>query len=182
MDGTNMYAQSMSQPIPCDEIELWHSHPHLCMNKLEEILNAPDDSDFGYFLKIDLRYLDNIKEKTKDFPLCPENKIVHKEKHDGYLEKIKLKMYTKAKKLICDRTDKKKSLVHYRMLKFYVRHGMIVDKIPEIIYFKQSKLLEKYLTISTQKRNKAKTDFEKDFYKTLNNAFYGKKRKMYEIV
>ena len=52
---------------------------------------------------------------------------------------------------------------------------MIVDKVHGIIYFKQSKLLKKYLTISAQKRNKANTDFEKDFYKTFNNAFYGKK-------
>ena len=60
------------------------------------------------------------------------------------------------------------------MLKFYVRHGMVVDKIHEIISFKQSKWLEKYIIFDTQKRNKAKNDFEKDFYKLLNNAFYVK--------
>ena len=60
------------------------------------------------------------------------------------------------------------------MLKFYVRHGMVVDKIHEIISFKQSKWLEKYINFNTQKRNKAKNDFEKDFYKLLNTAFYGK--------
>ena len=60
------------------------------------------------------------------------------------------------------------------MLKSYVRHGMIVDKIHEIISFKQSKWLEKFLSFKTQKRNKAINDFEKDFYKLLNNAFYGK--------
>ena len=51
---------------------------------------------------------------------------------------------------------------------------MIVDKIHEIISFKQSKWLEKNISSNTQKRNKAKNDFEKDFYKLLNNAFYGK--------
>ena len=34
--------------------------------------------------------------------------------------------------------------------------------------------MEKYISFNTQKRNKAKNDFEKDFYKLLNNAFYGK--------
>ena len=38
-----------------------------------------------------------------------------------------------TKKLICDRTDKRKYLIHYRMLKFYVRHGMIVEKFQEVI-------------------------------------------------
>ena len=60
------------------------------------------------------------------------------------------------------------------MLKFYVRHGMVVGKIHEVISFTQSKWLEKYINFNTQKRNKAVNDFEKDFYKLLTNAFYGK--------
>ena len=60
------------------------------------------------------------------------------------------------------------------MLKFYVKHGMIVDKVHNVISFKQSRWLEEYISFKTQKLNKAKNDFEKDFYKLLNNAFYGK--------
>ena len=51
---------------------------------------------------------------------------------------------------------------------------MIVDKVHTVISFKQSKWLEKYKSFNTQKRNNAKNDFEKDFYKLLNDAFYGK--------
>ena len=51
---------------------------------------------------------------------------------------------------------------------------MIVEKIHEIISFKQSKWLEGYISFNTQKRNKAKNDFEKDFFKFLNNAAFGK--------
>ena len=51
------------------------------------------------------------------------------------------------------------------MLKFYVRHGMVVEKIHEIISFKQSKWLEKIVSFNTQKRNRAENDFEKDFFK-----------------
>ena len=76
--------------------------------------------------------------------------------------------------MICDWSDKKNYVVDYRMLKFYIRHGMVVDKIHNIISFKQSRWLEKFISFNTQKRNKAKNDFEKDFYKILNNAFYGK--------
>ena len=60
------------------------------------------------------------------------------------------------------------------MLKFYVRNGMIVEKVHNVISFKQSRWLKKYIGFKTQKRTKAKNDFEKDFYKLLNNAFYGK--------
>ena len=90
------------------------------------------------------------------------------------MKQIKPENYAKSKKLICGWTDKKNYLVHYRMLKLYVRHGMVVDKIHETISFKQSNWLEKYINFNTQKQNKAKNDLEKDSYKLLNNAFYGK--------
>ena len=51
---------------------------------------------------------------------------------------------------------------------------MIVEKIHEIISFRQSKWLEKYISFNTQKRNKAKTDFEKGFFKLLVNAAFGR--------
>ena len=54
---------------------------------------------------------------------------------------------------------------------------MIVDKPHTIISFKQSSWLEKYRSFNTQKRNKAKDDFEKDFYKIINSALYGKTTK-----
>ena len=90
------------------------------------------------------------------------------------MKKIKPKNYTKSKKLICDWTDKKKYLIHYRMLKLDVRLGMIVEKNHELISFNQSKWLEKYTNFNTQKRNKAKNDFEKEFYNILVNAAFGK--------
>ena len=60
------------------------------------------------------------------------------------------------------------------MLKFYVRHGMVVEKVHEILSFKQSRWLEGYISFNTQKRSKAKNDFEKDFFKLLVNAAFGK--------
>ena len=60
------------------------------------------------------------------------------------------------------------------MLKFSVRHGMVIDEVHEIISFRQSKWLEKYVNLSTIERSKAKNDLQKDFYKLLNIAFHGK--------
>ena len=165
VDAKILYGHSMSQPLLYDEFKFDKSV------KLKDILNTPDEGDFGYFVEVYLRNPDNVKEKAKNFPFCPENKNIHKDKYNDYMKKIKSKIYTIAKKLICDWTDKKNYLVHYKMLEFFVRHGMIVDKIHEISSFKQSKWLEKYINFNTQKRNKAIKDFEKDFYKLLNNAF-----------
>ena len=49
IDANNLYGHSMSQPLPYDEIEMWHSHPDLYMKKLEKNLSTPDDSDFVFF-------------------------------------------------------------------------------------------------------------------------------------
>ena len=43
------------------------------------------------------------------------------------MKKIKPDTYNQTRKLICDWSDKKNYLVHYRMLKFYVIHGIIVE-------------------------------------------------------
>ena len=68
MDATNSYGHSMSQMLPYDEIEIWQGHPDLYMDKIEENLNTPDDSDIGYFIEVYLGYPDNIEEKLKKFP------------------------------------------------------------------------------------------------------------------
>ena len=121
-----------------------------------------------------MTYPDNIKKKTKNFPFGPVNKKNNPDDFSDYMKTIKPDTYTQTKKIICDWSDKKIYLIHYRMLKIYVRHGMIVDKVHEITSFKQSKRLEKYINFNTQKRNQAVSDLEKDFYKLHNNAFYGR--------
>ena len=138
-------------------------------------MNTPDDSDIGYFIEADLRYPDNIKEKTKNFPFAPENKIIHKDKYNDndYMKQIKPKTMQNLRNYYVI-GQIKSFFVHYRMLKFYVRHGMVIDKIHEIIPFEQSNWLEKYINFNNQKQNNAKYDFEKDFYKLLNNTCYGK--------
>ena len=121
-----------------------------------------------------MTYPNNIKEKTKNFPVAPVNKKINPDKFGDYMKEIRPDTYVQSSKLICDWSDKKNYLVHYRMLKFYIRKGMIVDKVHNIISFKQSRWLEKYINFNTEKRNQAVNGFEKDFYKLLNNAFYGK--------
>ena len=125
-DANKLYDHSRIQPLPYDEIEMWHGHPDLYKNKLEEISKTPDDSDIRYVIKVDLKYPDNIKENKRNFPFCPENKVILEDKNNDYMKQTKPKNYTETKKLECDWSDKKNCLVHYRMLKVYVRLGSIV--------------------------------------------------------
>ena len=81
------------------------------------------------------------------------------------MKKIKPGAYTQTKKVIGNWSAKKNYLIHHKMLNFYLRHGMIIDKVHEKTSFKQSNWLEKFKNFNTQKRNQAVNDFEKHFYK-----------------
>ena len=154
-DSNILYGHAMSLPLPYDEIKFDKNV------KLEDILNTPDDSDIGYFIETDLKYPHIIKERTESFPFCPENKKNNSGDYSEYeyKESIKPNNYTQTKKLICDFSDNKNYLTHYRMSKNYVRYGMEVEKVHTVISFKQSKCLEKYISFNNQKRKKAKNDF-----------------------
>ena len=89
IDANNLYGHSMSQPLPYDEIEMSYGHPNLYMNKIEEFLSTPDDSDNAYFLEVDLRYPDNIRQKTKFFPFAPVNKKINPADFSEYMKTIK---------------------------------------------------------------------------------------------
>ena len=168
IDANNLYGYAMSQSLPYEDLKFESNID------IESILSNPDDSEIGYFVEVDLKYPDEIKDKTKNFPFCLENKFSPTDKYTDHMNMNKPESYVKCKKLICDWTDKQKYLVHYRLLKFYVKPGMEITKVHEVISFKQKKWLEKCIDHNTQKRNKTKDDFEKDFYNLLNNAFYGK--------
>ena len=97
-----------------------------------------------------------MKEKTKHFPFCPENKVSPQDKLSNSMNETKPKHYIQNKKLICDWTDKKRYVTQYRIIKFYVKHGMIVDKFHGIISFKQSMWLEKDIRYYSKKESSCK--------------------------
>ena len=137
----------MSQSLPIDE------------NKfdkkviLEYKLKNSDDNDINYFLEVDLSYLHNMREKTKYFPFAPEIKKIKPDNFTPYKNKNKPDSNEPHEKLIYVWTDRKKIFFHYRMLKIYVRNGMIVDKSRELISVKQNKWLEMYINLNTQKKS-----------------------------
>ena len=80
----------------------------------------------------------------------------------------------KCKKLVYNLYDKKKYVVHIRSLKQALNRGLILKKVHRIIQFNQEAWLKPYIDMNTELRKKAKNDFQKDFFKLMNNAVFGK--------
>ena len=175
IDANNLYGWAMSQYLPTSEFEkLDFPEEYELEQIVEDLRFIPDNNEYGYFIECDLEYPAEIKEKTENFPLCPYQTKADPNLFSEYMNSVKQPNYKPTEKLMCDLTNKYNYMMHYRMFKFYTNLGMKVTKIHTIYRFKQSAWLEKYINHNTQKRTKAKTNFEKDLYKLMNNAFFGK--------
>ena len=80
----------------------------------------------------------------------------------------------KCKKLVSNLYGKKNYVVHIRSLKQALNHGLILKKVHRVIQFNQEAWLKPYIDMNTKYRKNAKNDFEKDFFKLMNNAVFGK--------
>jgi hypothetical protein len=81
---------------------------------------------------------------------------------------------TKITKLCTSFEDKIKYGVNYILLKLYIELGVKVTKFHRVLQFKQADYMKSYIMKNTNERANAKNDFEKDFYKLMNNSVYGK--------
>ena len=80
----------------------------------------------------------------------------------------------KCNKLVCNLYDKKNYVVHIKSLEQALSHGLILKKIHRVIQFNQEAWLKPYIDMNTELRKQAENDFEKDFFKLMNNAVFGK--------
>ena len=179
IDANNFFGWAMSQYLPTGDFKKMRlfgcDNDELLIDEIkEDILNTPDDCAYGYFIECDMLYPVEIKEKTENFPLCPYQTKADPECFSEYMNSVKQPNYKPTEKLMCDLTNKYNYMMHYRIFKFYTSLGMKVTKIHCVYRFKQLLWLEKYIIRNTQKRTKAKTNFDKDLYKLMNNAFFGK--------
>lgn len=116
--------------------------------------------------------------RTGDYPLLPENLEITDKMISPYTRTIRTKRglseaFT-GTKLAPNMLPKKKYVVHLRNLQYYLSLGVVLTKVHRIISFYQEAWIEPYIQQNTILRQQAADDFEKTYYKLLNNAFFGK--------
>ena len=79
-----------------------------------------------------------------------------------------------VEKLVPNLRDKKNNVIHIQALNQVLQHGLRLDRIRRAIEFDQLPWLKIYIDFNTQLRTAATNDFEKDFFKLMNNSVFGK--------
>ena len=155
LDANNLYRAAISEKLPINEFN-WVNDISRINEKFVKSYDKKN-SDKGYILEVDVDYPSKLHKLHSDMPFLPE--------------RIKI---GKTQKLVCNLRDKKKYIVHISILKQALNHGLKLKKVPRVIEFNQEAWLKKYIDINTELRKKASNDFEKDFFKLMNNTVFGK--------
>ena len=155
LDANNLYGCAMSMKLPT------HGFKWLTSGEMEKLFNNQVVQIWEKtpcILEVDLEYPENLHDLHNDYPFCPE----------------RLECKNGVEKLIPNLRDKTKYVIHYKNLIQCLKAGLKLKKIHRGIKFIESKWMKPYIEMNTNLRTKAKNNFEKDFFKLMNNSVFGK--------
>ena len=155
LDANNLYGAAMSEKLPV------HSFKWMTEKEINNIFNNQIVQVWEKtpcILEVDLIYPEELHDLNNDYPLCPE----------------RVECDHGVKKLIPNLRDKYNYVIHYKNLMQCLRLGMKLKKIHRGIKFKEAAFLKPYIDKNTSLRAQAKNNFEKDFFKLMNNSVFGK--------
>ena len=124
---------------------------------LKKLTNLSKKDKRGYLLEVDVKYPKELHENHNELPFLAE--------------KMKIK---RVEKLVPNLKCKKRYVVHIKTLDQALKHGLKLKKVHRVIKFQQSRWMKAYIMLNTRLRKDAKNEFEKDFFKLMNNSVFGK--------
>jgi len=132
----------MSLPLPVRGFK-W-------MTDLKNWREHSDREGRGCILEVDLEYPKKLYDLHNEYPLAP-----------GRIE------INKVETLIPNLNEKKKHVLHHKILKQYLDLGLKLTKIHRGISFDEKAWLKPYIELNTNLRSKAQNEFEKDFFQNV---------------
>ena len=155
LDANNLYGCAMSEKLPI------HSFKWLSSGEMEKLFNNQVVQIWEKtpcILEVDLEYPEELHNLHNDYPFCPE----------------RVECKNRVEKLIPNLRNKTKYVIHYKNLIQCLKAGLKLKKIHRGIKFIESAWLKPYIDKNTNLRTQAKNNFEKDFFKLMNNSVFGK--------
>ena len=150
LDANNLCGWAMSQPLPTGGFKWTDVNP----NEISELATRTYK---GYVLEVDVSYPKELHNQHNDLPFMCERMEING-----------------VEKLVPNLRDKKNYVIHIQALNQVLQHGLRLDRIHRVIEFDQSPWLKTYIDFNTQLGTAATSDFEKDFFKLMNNSVFGK--------
>ena len=155
LDANNLYGCAMSEKLPT------HGFKWLTSGEMEKLFNnrvVQIWEKTPCILEVDLEYPENLHDLHNDYPFCPE----------------RVECKNGVEKLIPNLRNKTKYIIHYKNLIQCLKAGLKLKKIHRGIKFIESEWMKPYIEMNTNLRTQAKNNFEKDFFKLMNNSVFGK--------
>ena len=174
VDANNLYGKGMSEKLPTGNFR-WLSKEEVDMFNVHNI-----DAEGGtcYILDVNLQYPKAIHDLHNDYPLAVECKYIEEadlSPYNQYFLKEHNEKFKSTKKLCPDLKDKKNYVCSLKNLKFFIKQGLVLQKIHRILAADQSNFLHPYIEFNSLKRREsAHIKFKSDFFKLMNKAVYGK--------
>ena len=134
----------MSQKLPVNNFELIKDTSQF---NEDFIKNYNEESDEGYFLEVDVQYLEKLHELHNDLPFLAERMKIEK-----------------VENLVAHLHDEVEYVIHIRNLKQALNQGLVFKKVHKVIKFNQNAWLKPYIDMNNDLK-KAKNDLEKYFFK-----------------
>jgi hypothetical protein len=174
IDANNLYGTCQIFPLPYKNFEF------ISDEEKETIdwgsVNLTNDT--GYFVEVSLDYPEEIWEKTKSYPLCPENIKINFDLLSPYQKDVLKLLYRKStyneKKLTCSFFPREKIVLHALNLQLYLKLGMTLKKVHRVVKFDQKPFMKNWVDFCTAKRSQSKNEFTRNFWKLIVNSVYGK--------
>ena len=178
LDANNLYDYAMSHKLPLD-VYKWDI---IEKTFRDFVKNYDVHGNEGYLLEVDVEYPKELLNAHADLPFLPERRYKitkhHNKKEYNDFECKEYKAFNithePKNKLIATIQDKNKYVCKISTLKTALNHGLKLRKVYRAIKFNQSAWLKRYIDMNTELRKRAKNDFEKNFFKLMNNAVFGK--------
>ena len=107
---------------------------------MEDSLNTSDNNKIGYYVECDLEYPEELHDKFKEYPPCPESLAPNEEWLSVFQKDImkqnKMKP-SKCSKLIPHLMKHEKYVIHYRNLKYITKLGVKITELHRVIQIEQ---------------------------------------------
>lgn len=133
----------------------------------------------GYYLEVDAYLPEELHDVQNDYPCFPENVEVQQDQLSEW-QKSTLQMMSHTisgggqKKLVPNVNKKTNYKVMLYNLQLWESLGWQVTKVHRVMAFTQEAFVKPFIDLCSKERQKAETEFQKDFFKLVANANYGK--------